>query len=148
MEELGEAPGGIAKPGGVAKPGGLGEAPGGIAKPGGVAKPGGLGIMVKPKKEGVVAPGGLGVIMIAPMGKEDGFDDGDLPPPPPGTKNNLNKDVSYKFTVDAVLYEYVGGIWVIAKNNAGTNITQSKFTAFRTGAMEILVMLGDGIEKK
>jgi hypothetical protein len=122
--------------------GGLGEAPGGIAKPGGIG-------MAKAKlgKVGIVKPGGLGVIMIAPMGIDDPFDDGDLPPPPPGTKNNLDEDVTYKFTVNAVLYEYVGGLWVNAKNNAATNITQEKFTTFRTGPMEVMVMDGDGIKK-
>lgn len=109
--------------------GGIGAAPGKVAK-----------------KE-IAAPGGMGIILAAPLGKVDDFDDGDLPPPPPGTQNNLKKDVTYKFTVNAVLYELVGGVWVIAKNNAGTPITQEKATVFRTGKMEMVVMLGGGIKK-
>jgi len=129
----------------LAMPGGGG---GGVADPGGIAMPGMGMAKAKPAKIALPAPGGLGMIMVAPIGKDDGPDDGDLPPSPPGTKNNLAKDVSYKFTVNAALYELVGGAWVAAQNNDGVAIIQEKFTAFRTGAMEAIVMVDAGIKKK
>lgn len=65
---------------------------------------------------------------------------GTLPPPSPDVINKLTKNTTYRFTVNATLYELKNNIWVIAKNKNGINVTQKKVSNFRTGPIEIAVI--------
>jgi len=58
---------------------------------------------------------------------------GNLPPEPPSPVNDLDADTWYKFTVDAVLKEFINGNWVTATDNSGNPITQTEIKNFYTG---------------
>ncbi|MCX6153504.1 MAG: hypothetical protein NT007_05035 [Candidatus Kapabacteria bacterium] len=62
---------------------------------------------------------------------------GNLPPTPPSVVNHLERNMNYRFTVQAVLFELVAGNWNIATNHSNQPVIQVKYKDFRTGAMQV-----------
>lgn len=65
-----------------------------------------------------------------------------LPPEADPIVNSLAQDRTYRITVTATLKEYVNNSWITAKKSDNTDVTQTISKTFRTGAMQLTILVG------